>query len=41
MAAGEHAESGAGIAHVGEIEEAVDDWNRAMQRHGPIDDHLG
>ena len=40
MAAGEHAESGPRIAHIGKIEEAVDDWNLAMQRHGSIDDHL-
>ena len=23
------------------IEEAIDDWDRAMERHGPIDDDLG
>ena len=41
MAAGEHAERGAGVADVGEIEEAVDNWNRAMQCHRLIDDDLG
>ena len=40
MAAREHAECGAGVADVGEIEKAVDDWDRAVERHGPIDDHL-
>src|SRR5262245_40511876 len=41
MAAGEDAERGTGIAHVSQAEQAIDDRNRLMQTHQPIDDGLG
>src|ERR1044071_1081515 len=41
MTAREHAECGAGVAHVGEIEKAIDDRDRAMKGHRPIDNYLG
>ena len=41
MAAGENAECGAGIAHVSQAEQAIDDWDRVMQRYRAVDDDLG
>ena len=40
MTAGEDAERRAGVAHVGEIKQTVDDWNRVVQRHHSIDDEF-
>ena len=41
MAAGEDAERGAGIAHISQAEQAIDDWDRVMQRYRAVDDDLG
>ncbi len=41
MAAGEDAERGAGIAHVSQAEQAIDDRDRVMQRYRAVDDDLG
>ena len=40
MATGKNAEGRAGIAHVSEIKKSVDDWNRMVQRHHPVDDNF-
>src|ERR1041384_2608990 len=41
MAAGEHAERGAGVAPVGGVKKSVKKGNRAMECHRPVDDDLG
>src|SRR4030095_12700654 len=41
MAAGEDAERGAGIAHVSQAEQTIDDRDRVVQRYCPVDDDLG
>ena len=40
-AAGEDSEGGAGVAHIGEVKQSVDDRDRLMERHRPVDDELG
>ena len=41
MAAGEDTERGAGIAHVSQAEQAIDDRDRVVQRYRAVDDDLG
>ncbi len=41
VAAGKHAEGGAGVADVRKIKKSVDERNRVVQRHGAIDDGFG